>query len=631
MERSGRSDRTSNNHSLASTSTREGGLVRTSGGDHEGLAARIETLSSTKNEIAPYKIEGLRRDFQAAFGVAVTSEAFRRIDDRLLRDEPVEGKHVAAAANAAIEFMAPGARLLQELHAAEQELNAAQEEVELSFARGQSAKDELGLLADTASVQRWVPGMLKREHELLDAQGQAKSDHWAAEQRVTAAKQQVAEINAKLATFDEAREKGPAVGEDVRQLELGIREATADVERLTRQVKVLRLQGDLGEEGDRAELSGKETSSDPGVGRRTAGPEDPDSRLERAEKELAAAHKRLDGAKSRLEILKNGPELLKAQRLLDRIGEDPRLADMLDDQYVRGGVTGGAKGKLKGLASVKTVATVGITAMSVLIPPAGGALALGKGIKAEKQQQRLEAAARMLGDHPLARNIATTLATHAEQSKWKHGFGLAGAQLGTALLVSGGIGAVLHTATAAMAKAATSGTQQALGSAGSKALSMTATQTANRVPGFAYGKVKGRAMGPVTALHGASLPRQSLRSAPKSIPEGLAAPVLPVPTKNGGVRLFDLATPAVAQALLAYLAPGLDQSALQNPATYRHEARRMELREELFGADGKQSLVQRMDKDARGELTELLDSGKATQLPKGVSPLQVLLVALGWN
>jgi hypothetical protein len=95
-----------------------------------------------------------------------------------------------------------------------------------------------------------------------------------------------------------------------------------------------------------------------------------------------------------------------------------------------------------------------------------------------------------------------------------------------------------------------------------------------------------------------------------------------------------LSDPDVAVAFVAYLGPGADESLLGNPQTREMEERRLELRQEMFGAPPEEHLVPGTKVNGDKALVEQLDLGSRRQSSVGVgdaSPLHLLYAGLGWT
>ena len=313
----------------------------------------------------------------------------------------------------------------------------------------------------------------------------------------------------------------------------------------------------------------------------------------RADLKDAQAH--LDDVDTRLSALQSGPLYRRAQAMLDHVGQDKRFMDILDDM-APGKATGGGLGKLESVINKDIYGKVLEKAVTTALPPLGIANLFRSAIKAEDCERRLDSASKHMGDAPLAKGLATSLAHAKEAEKWKLGIEGTIGFVGMALTMKGAsaVGTLMQPAMLVVNKAVEHGTQP-LGWIVGGAVSKITESVVEGLPDMVFEKAGTTVLDKASDSNAQGMERAELVRTLKAmeVPEGTSMPVIPVKpygSSHSAERVLPLSDPQVGIAFLAYLGPKADEGMLRDPGKREMEERRLQLREEMFGAGRSEDL-----------------------------------------
>jgi hypothetical protein len=612
---------------------------------------RSVAITSPSQKISDTEIAAIRDSFKQNFGETATGLAFRMIDQRLGDEAEIRGEHVLAANMVAMECVSPGIGFAREKLAAEgdvqdarKELDAAKKELQLATANHEQRSKDLG--DEPFSMLRH--GLYKEKEDASTRLETATRRLAKAEKGLEKAEKSLSSATEKLETFKGALDQPLRRSDDEVRLKTSKSGAESWVGSAQERLADARLE---------LEAAKKEVES------RTLSPEDPNwesrwlpgftkpladarERLAKAKEEVAEARAdlkdaqtHLDDVDTRLSALQSGPLYRRAQAMLDHVGQDKRFMDILDDM-APGKATGGGLGKLESVINKDIYGKVLEKAVTTALPPLGIANLFRSAIKAEDCERRLDSASKHMGDAPLAKGLATSLAHAKEAEKWKLGIEGTIGFVGMALTMKGAsaVGTLMQPAMLVVNKAVEHGTQP-LGWIVGGAVSKITESVVEGLPDMVFEKAGNTVLDKASDSNAQGMERAELVRTLKAmeVPEGTSMPVIPVKpygSSHSAERVLPLSDPQVGIAFLAYLGPKADEGMLRDPGKREMEERRLQLREEMFGAGRSEDLRPGTKVDGDKDLVSQLDRGPGQQGRSsvgGASPLHLLHAGLGWT
>lgn len=634
------------------------GLIR--GHRRSGLSgATVEALKDASKELDRDQIASVRESFRGMFGNATADQALRQIDRRIGGEKGITGEHVQTAAVAAMEMLSPliragkaasdaearVARAEKGVAKANQDQELAQAEFDRRDRDRTSARESDRYFLD--SLNPGVQGPYDEAKAKLEAAKQAAEE--ARAEKADAAKA-LEKANRNLDTTRQSLDASFEPGEDQVKLEHRYDDQASLVTRAAeRQLKAQEGLKAAQEELDRRSADRDKArerdryysdSLNPGIQKPY---EDAAKKVEEAKAAVAEADAEVEEALNdlretgaQLSALKAGPELRRAQLLMDNMGSDPRLQQLMAAEAPSSWTE-------KGVAWAKSTFApkeLGKTALGV-VPLASTVIKYIETVGHEDTERRLSAATERMGKTPMATGVAQVLERDAEISKNKAGIGMAigfvASGISTSIPMVGGnaLGALLSPVTNVISTGVSQGTASALGATASdllgKGVAWGTTWVGKKIVTTGITKGAEEIAPDQIEADRRKLAEKLSEATDVSVPEGTAMPAIPKP--DGSSEAWSLGDPKVVKALLIYLGPGPDQAMLDDPSKRDAEERRLLLREQTFGTPRDVSLTP-------GQTATELDKTLIERLDKGnkgggvggpqVPPLHTMYAALGW-
>lgn len=613
----------------------------------DGGERSVVNITSQTQKLSTEEVETIRNSFKLHFGDDAAKLAFRHIDHRMSEKSTIRGEHVLTATVAAMEYVSPEIRFTREKLAAEGDLAHARTVLDDAQKEVEAAKAELAQRRGDHQFGTLAPGTAKALTEANERLAKAESGLAAAEAGFAQAEKTLTRASDRLDGLRKALDQQLMPGDDTVRLKSRKMAVEGDVALAQKKLDTAKTELAAAEK-ELAKGQGKYAEMlDAGIyshdvktrlEKARTWQETAKAGFDKAAAELGEAKEDLADIDARLTALETGPQLRRAQAMLDHLGGDPRFMEQLD-KVAPGKATGGALGKLEGVINGQIFGTVLKKAVSVALPPVGVGVIFKNAIGAEDCERRLDSASRHIDDAPLAKGLATTIARGKETEKWKLGIEGTVGFVGMALTMKGAsaVGTLMQPVTSLVGHAVGQGTQS-LGWIVGGAVTELSTLAVGAAPSLAGTTIGGKVLESGAEGNQRGITREALTQTMKrmEVPEGTAMPVIPVRPFGPGhaERMMPLSDPDVAVAFLAYLGPAADKSLLANPKTYEMEERRLQLREEMFGAARDEDLKPGGKVDGDKELVEQLDLGAQRQSSVDVgdtSPLHLLYAGLGWT